>query len=116
MITGASRGIGRGCAAGPGESGASVVVTGPPAAGTGTSIGLDETVALIERAGGRGVAISCDHRDDAQVEAGFDAVAATAGHLNVLVNNATTKENLAELFNDTPFWELDPSCGTTCSP
>ena len=49
---------------------------------------LQETVAEIEKAGGKGAAVSCDVRDPAAVAAGFDAVEKELGPVNQLVNNA----------------------------
>jgi len=90
IVTGASRGIGKGCALELGAAGATVYVTGrtvepgtDPLPGT-----IGETAAEIAALGGEGIAIACDHRDDAQVEALFARVAGEHGRLDVLVNNA----------------------------
>ena len=78
IVTGASRGIGRGCAVGLGARGATVYVTArrtseadPPEEGT-----IEAVAAEIDSVGGKGVAIACDHRDDAAVEAVFERVRA----------------------------------------
>jgi NAD(P)-dependent dehydrogenase (short-subunit alcohol dehydrogenase family) len=90
IVTGASRGIGKGCALELGARGATVYVTGrsvrPGDAPVGGTIG--DAAAEIAALGGKGIAVACDHRDDAQVEALFARVRAEAGRLDVLVNNA----------------------------
>ena len=98
LVTGASRGIGRGVAVALGQSGATVYVTGRSA--------VEKTAALVDAAGGRGVAVQCDHRDDAAVAAVFARIAEEAGRLDVLVNNATAVPDLSLLFGDEPFWRL----------
>lgn len=106
IVTGGSRGIGRGCAVGLGARGATVYVTGrrtsasdPPEAGS-----VEAVAAEIESVGGRGIGVACDHRDDAAVEALFERVRADAGRLDVLVNNAFIIPD--ELTSGRPFWEL----------
>jgi NAD(P)-dependent dehydrogenase (short-subunit alcohol dehydrogenase family) len=92
LVTGASRGVGKGIAMSLGEAGATVYVTGRtldekqaavPLAGTVT-----QTAEEVTRLGGRGIAIRCDHHDDAQVEAAFRQIQAEQGRLDILVNNA----------------------------
>ena len=88
IVTGASRGVGKGVALGLGEAGATVYVTGrtvTPGALPGT---IAETAAQVTALGGRGVAVRCDHAVDAEVEALFARVDADEGRLDVLVNNA----------------------------
>jgi NAD(P)-dependent dehydrogenase (short-subunit alcohol dehydrogenase family) len=90
LVTGASRGVGKGISLALGEAGATVYVTGRSDAG-GTTEGLPGTVqdtadAVTER-GGRGVAVRCDHTSDAQVEALFTRVKQEQGRLDLLVNN-----------------------------
>jgi NAD(P)-dependent dehydrogenase (short-subunit alcohol dehydrogenase family) len=106
IVTGASRGIGKGCALELGAQGATVYVTGrtleegvAPLPGT-IGASAEEVTAL----GGTGIAVQCDHRDDAQVEALFDRVQAEqGGRLDVLVNNAFLIPK--ELTSGRPFWE-----------
>jgi NAD(P)-dependent dehydrogenase (short-subunit alcohol dehydrogenase family) len=105
LVTGASRGIGRGTAVALAAPGTTIYVTGRTtgpgmAALPGT---IHETVAEIGRRGGRGVAVACDHRDDAQVSALFEAIARDAGRLDLLVNNATAIPD--ELVMPGGFWE-----------
>jgi dehydrogenase/reductase SDR family protein 1 len=110
VVTGASRGIGRGIAIALGEAGATVYVTGrtvnagdAPRPGT-----VGETADAVDAAGGHGIAVACDHRDDAQVAALFQQVSADHGRLDLLVNNAfsiPSVERVGSLM--APFWELD---------
>ena len=69
IVTGASRGVGKGIALGLGEAGATVYVTGrtvAPGALPGT---ITETAAEVTALGGEGIAVPCDHADDAQIAA-----------------------------------------------
>lgn len=74
LVTGATRGVGRGIARTLAESGAGVYITG-------------RTAQERERAEGGVIAIKCDHRDDAQVEAAFRRIEQEQGRLDILVNN-----------------------------
>jgi dehydrogenase/reductase SDR family member 1 len=86
LVTGGSRGLGRGCAIGLGEAGATVWVTGRTGEDGAGPVPLPgsvgSTVAAVDAAGGRGVARRCDHTDNAAVEALF----AGLPPLDVLVN------------------------------
>jgi NAD(P)-dependent dehydrogenase (short-subunit alcohol dehydrogenase family) len=82
VVTGASRGLGRGIARAFGSQGATVYVTGRQAAE------LEGIVAEIDAGGGKGVAVVCDHKADDQVAALFAQIAKEAGQLDILVNNA----------------------------
>ena len=90
VVTGASRGIGKGIALALGDAGATVYITGrtvePNSAPLPGSIG--ETADQVTARGGKGVAVRCDHGDDAQIAALFERVADEQnGRLDVLVNN-----------------------------
>ena len=85
VVTGSSRGIGRGAAIALGELGATVYVTGRTT-GDG-ELTIDRTVALVDEAGGHGIAVQTDHGDDAQIAALFERVRADHGRLDILVNN-----------------------------
>ncbi len=113
VVTGASRGVGKGIALGLGEAGATVYITGRTVknktdAGKlgGTVFQTAEDVTAI---GGKGVAIHCDHRDDAQVEKAFKQIAKESKKIDLLVNNAWGGyENMMEGRKFTylkPFWE-----------
>ncbi|MCQ3810273.1 MAG: SDR family NAD(P)-dependent oxidoreductase [Acidimicrobiia bacterium] len=106
LVTGASRGIGKGCALELAAAGAAVYVTGRttgagqhPLPGT-----VGATAEEIAAAGGTAVAVACDHRDDDAVRAVFDQIAAEHGRLDVLVNNAFAIPD--ELTAMLPFWEV----------
>ena len=106
LVTGASRGIGKGCALELAAAGASVYITGRttgagqhPLPGT-----VGATAEEIAAAGGAAVAVACDHRDDDAVRLVFDQIAADHGRLDVLVNNAFALPD--ELTAMLPFWEV----------
>lgn len=84
VVTGSSRGIGRGIAVGLGEQGATVYVTGRTTEG---ELSIGATAALVDEAGGTGVPVQVDHSVDADIEALFAQVRADHGRLDVLVNN-----------------------------
>lgn len=109
VVTGASRGIGKGCALELGAAGATVYVTGRTLSEGGHAVpgSLESTLTEIEALGGRGVAAVCDHADDAQVEALFERVAREAGQLDVLVNNAFRVP--PKIDPKVPFWETPVS-------
>jgi NAD(P)-dependent dehydrogenase (short-subunit alcohol dehydrogenase family) len=92
LVTGASRGSGWGVAMALGEQGATVNVTGRSVRGEPTTLGrpgtIDETAEQVTERGGTGIAVRCDHTDDAQVEALFERIAKEHGRLDLLVNNA----------------------------
>lgn len=92
LVTGASRGIGKGVALALGSAGATVYVTGRSTRGGPQSLpgSVEETAELVCAAGGKGIALQCDHADDEQVAAVFRHIAREAGKLDLLVNNATT--------------------------
>jgi NAD(P)-dependent dehydrogenase (short-subunit alcohol dehydrogenase family) len=109
VVTGASRGVGKGIALGLGEAGATVYVTGRSDAG-GTTEGLPgtvrETAAAVTQRGGRGVAVRCDHAADAEVEALFARVTQEQGRLDLLVNNVWGGyEHFEWARFGAPFWE-----------
>ncbi|MEZ2296968.1 SDR family oxidoreductase [Variovorax sp. RCC_210] len=120
IVTGASRGAGRGIALELGAAGATVYVTGrstrtKPAGSYGQLLALsdmaavpgsiDDTADEVTRHGGHGIAVQCDHTREEEVTALFDRVAQEAGRLDLLVNNAWGgHESFTGVF-DAPFWE-----------
>ena len=105
VVTGASRGIGKGIALALGGEGATVYVTGRtvtigsyPLPGT-----VGETAAEVERRGGKGIAVKVDHAVDLEVAALFDQVRREQGRLDILVNNAFALPE--DLIEPKPFWE-----------
>src|SRR5262245_58475168 len=113
VVTGASRGVGKGIALGLGEAGVTVYITGRSVEEKtdveefgGTEYATAEAVTGM---GGKGISIRCDHRDDAQVEEAFKQIAKESKKLDILVNNAWGGyENMREgrtLTYFKPFWE-----------
>jgi NAD(P)-dependent dehydrogenase (short-subunit alcohol dehydrogenase family) len=109
VVTGASRGIGRGIALALAEQGATVYVTGRTVAqgehylpGTVGETAA-ECTARGQAEGGKGVAVACDHGDADQVAALFEQVAREQGRLDLLVNNAFQISD--DLIVKKPFWE-----------
>lgn len=124
VVTGASRGVGRGVALGLGEAGATVYVTGRSVRG---DVAASEVTGNIHDAaddvtelGGEGVPVRCDHRNDTEVEALFRRVLDEQGRLDLLVNSAWGGyENMVEggdftwerPFWDQPLWRWDAMFG-----
>lgn len=113
LVTGASRGAGAGIARGFGELGYTVYVTGRTVA-PGDAKGWDGTVlpgtvaqtaADVTGRGGKGIAVMCDHSDDAQVAALFEQIEREQGRLDILVNNVTYIHH--QLIEKKPFWEKE---------
>ena len=121
IVTGASRGAGRGIAVELGAAGATVYVTGrstreAPATSyqgllrqaglTALPGNIEDTADEVTRAGGRGIPVRCDHTDEGQVRDLMARVAREQERLDLLVNNAWgghetfTPESLSA-----PFWE-----------
>src|SRR4051812_9706006 len=109
VVTGASRGVGKGIAVELGAAGFRVYCTGRSGADpTYPQLGgtVHDTAREVTEAGGEGVALVTDHRDDAQTQA---VLAAVDGAIDVLVNNvwggyrAYHEERHAELEGD--FWD-----------
>jgi NAD(P)-dependent dehydrogenase (short-subunit alcohol dehydrogenase family) len=91
VVTGASRGIGKGIALALGQAGVTVYLTGRTVdpAGSRWPGTITQTAREVTRLGGHGIPVRVDHRDDNQVSALFDRIRAERGQLHVLVNNAT---------------------------
>lgn len=116
LVTGASRGVGRGIAVALGEIGATVYITGRSETDADRTVPLPgtihETAELVRQAGGAGIALRCDHADDAQVRQVFERIRAEQGRLDVLVNNAwagyQARQRRRNSGFHTPFWKLPP--------
>ena len=124
VVTGASRGAGRGIAIALGEHGYTVYVTGRTrqegeAALPGT---IYETAEAVTAAGGKGIAVRVDHASDAETKALFEQVENEQGRLDILVNNVAHIGD--ELIQPGPFWEksldlakiLMSACAASISP
>src|SRR5690348_5287017 len=105
VVTGASRGIGKGVALALADQGAAVYVSGRtvtsgshPLPGT-----IGKTAAEVQRRGGKGIAVQVDHAKDDQVAALFEQIKREHGRLDLLVNNAFALPE--DLTAPKPFWE-----------
>ena len=120
IVTGASRGAGRGVARELGAAGATVYVTGrstraQPAEGYGQLLALsaltslpgsiDDTADEVNAHGGRGIAVRCDHTREEEVAALFARVQREQGRLDLLVNNAWGGHESFDGVFDAPFWQ-----------
>jgi len=105
VVTGASRGAGKGIAQALGSQGDIVYVTGrSQREGDGSLPGtIYATAEEINKAGGTGIAVACDHADDEQVKALFEKIINEQGRLDILVNNAAQLHD--DLVVPVPFWE-----------
>lgn len=106
LVTGASRGIGKGIALGLGEAGATVYVTGRTVEQGQAAVKLagtvHQTAQEVAALGTQCIAVPCDHTDDEAVKALFERIRAEQGRLDILVNNVWGGY---EHFNDgTEFW------------
>jgi dehydrogenase/reductase SDR family protein 1 len=114
VVTGASRGVGKGVALGLGEAGATVYLTGRSLGeGDDPRGSLTETAQQITDLGGVGIPARCDHDDDADVARVFGRVRDEQGRLDVLVNNVMSTPQRADLppgaksfWDMHPFWEM----------
>lgn len=107
LVTGASRGAGRGIALELGKAGATVYVTGRSVQGQTTNDWpgtIDDTAFDITAAGGEGIAVRCDHTHDDEVEALIERIRQEQGRLDILVNNVWGGNELA--IHSEPFWEM----------
>lgn len=115
VVAGATRGAGRGIAAGLGEAGATVICTGRSSRAGALPSDYDraetieETAELVTSLGGTGIAFAVDHLDPAQVNDLAATVRAEHGHIDILVNDIWGAEVLKGGPADwnTPIWELD---------
>ncbi|MBK8137887.1 MAG: SDR family NAD(P)-dependent oxidoreductase [Chloroflexi bacterium] len=92
LVTGASRGIGKGIAIALGRAGATVYVTGRTEDETKAAVPLPGTIhataAAVSAAGGMGIAVRCDHTDEKQAKAVVRRVIREQDRIDILVNNA----------------------------
>jgi dehydrogenase/reductase SDR family member 1 len=106
LVTGASRGIGKGIALGLGEAGATVYLTGRTVEEGQAAVDLPgtiyQTAEEVSQQGGKAIAVRCDHVNDEEVKALFQRIQVEQGHLDIMVNNVWGGY---EHFNDgTEFW------------
>lgn len=109
IVTGASRGAGRGIAHVLGEAGATVYVTGRSSRANLVNElwpeTIEETAEGVTARGGVGIPVRCDHTKDEEVAALFERVRAEQGHLDILVNNAWGGYQQDYETFTVPFWE-----------
>lgn len=106
LVTGASRGVGKGIALGLGEAGATVYITGRTVEEGKAAVDLPgniyQTAEEIATLNGRGIAVRCDHTDDEEVKDLFHRIQVEQDRLDILVNNVWGGY---EFYNDgTEFW------------
>lgn len=105
IVTGASRGVGKGIALALAEQGATVYVTGRTVTAGTQALGgtIGETAAEVDKRGGRGIAVQVDLAKDDDIAELFDRVRHEQGRLDILVNNAIVIP--PELTQPGGFWE-----------
>lgn len=113
VVAGATRGAGRGIAAGLGEAGATVICTGRSTRAQRSDYDrpetIEDTAELVSQLGGVGVALQVDHLEHAQVRRLAEKVRAEYGHIDVLVNDIWGAERLKGGPSEwnTPIWAHD---------
>jgi NAD(P)-dependent dehydrogenase (short-subunit alcohol dehydrogenase family) len=113
LVAGATRGAGRGTAVALGEAGATVYCTGRSAGGKRSEYDraetIEETAALVDAAGGRGIPVQADHLEPDEVAALVSRIDSEQSRLDVLVNNIWGGELLTEW--NVPIWKHDLAKG-----
>lgn len=111
LVTGATRGVGKGIALGLGEAGATVYITGRslnnPDAPNKLLGSLQETQLAIEEVGGQCIPVQVDHSDDEQVRLLFERIQNEQGQLDLLVNNVFSGVQAIRDAYGKPFWQSD---------
>lgn len=119
LVTGATRGLGKGIAIGLGEAGATVYITGrrlnSSNAENGIPGSLNDTQLAVEQAGGVCIPVCVDHSDDEQVRLLFERIQDEQGQLDLLVNNAYSGVQALGDANGKPFWDSEPSFWDACN-
>ncbi len=113
LVTGATRGIGKGIAIGLCEAGATVYITGRSlnnSSSDGVLGSLGDTQSAIEEVGGVCIPVQVDHSDDEKVRLLFDRIQDEQdGQLDLLVNNAYSGVQALRDAYGQPFWDCEPS-------
>ena len=108
LVTGATRGAGRGTACMLGEAGATVYCTGRSVRGKLATPNrpetIEETAELVDAHGGVGIAVQVDHTVEEEVEALVARIRSDYGRLDTLVNDIWGGDELTVWGR--PFWEL----------
>lgn len=119
VVTGATRGAGRGIATALGEAGATVICTGRSSRTRALKSDYDrpetieETAELVTHLGGKGIPVVVDHLDSEQVKRLADQLRKDHGHIDILVNDIWGAEKLKGGPSEwnTPIWKLDVQTG-----
>ena len=114
LVTGATRGIGKGIAIGLGEAGATVYITGRSLESSDSdddiSGSLHDTQTAVESVGGICIPVQVDHSDDEQVRLLFERIKDEQnGQLDLLVNNAYSGVRALRDAQGKPFWDCEPN-------
>ena len=111
VVAGATRGAGRGIARALAEAGALVYCTGRSAIGHPKGMDrpetIDQTVSLIEQAGGRAIAVRVDHTREEEVASLAARLKNEVGRVDVLVNSLWGGDPMVNWSQR--FWEVDLS-------
>ncbi len=114
LVTGSSRGVGRGIALVLGEAGATVYVTGRTTRGHTSRWGvrgtIHETANEVSRRGGVGIPIRVDHTRDSDVRRLIGQIERRSGRLDLLVNNVFGGEDGKRpiiSYDELPYWKHD---------
>ncbi len=109
LVTGATRGTGRGIACMLGEAGATVYCTGRTSKNHQSSMQrpetIEDTAEMVTNWGGLGIPVQVDHTDEKQVQSLMTKIKEEHGRLDILVNDIWGGDKLVEWGK--PFWELD---------
>jgi NAD(P)-dependent dehydrogenase (short-subunit alcohol dehydrogenase family) len=112
LVAGATRGAGRGIAVQLGAAGATVYVTGRTTRSTSSEMNrpetIEQTAALVDEAGGRGIAIQVDHLVPDEVRALVTRIEREQGALHILVNDIF---GLTKMEWNKTVWESDLEYG-----
>ena len=109
LVTGATRGIGRGIAVCFGEAGATVYITGRTLTSKDGMGSLEETANEIKKRGGHCIPVQVDHESDQQISDLFKKIETEQnGRLDILVNNAYKAVNQIFENSSIKFWEAKP--------
>ncbi|ACK67031.1 short-chain dehydrogenase/reductase SDR [Rippkaea orientalis PCC 8801] len=111
LVTGATRGLGKGIAIGLGEAGATVYITGRSLHPSDENISgtLLETQQAVEKAGGVCIPVQVDHSDDEQVRLLFERIEREQkGQLDILVNNVFSGVKAISKAFGQAFWKQEP--------
>jgi NAD(P)-dependent dehydrogenase (short-subunit alcohol dehydrogenase family) len=109
LVAGATRGAGRGIARALGEAGATVYCTGRSVTGKPSPYGrpetIDETVAVINAAGGSAIPVRVDHTIESEVKALFRRIARAHKRLDIVVDSVAGEDPLMKRYGY--LWQAD---------